>query len=178
MAEPISWTEAEPELLRREQATMAELTNEMAWNEEIIHRGRRHFGWLGLAPVWPAERPQPPGLEELLDGRRLNLAVAYPEGFPMIPPILIPLDEHGMPLVPIEYRTMHEWHVVGSGALCLLQTATAWQPTNTAAELVAEASGWFAEYLLMCDDKMGKMTEVGIRVDESLDPLIASYVDG
>lgn len=177
MAEPISWIEAEPGLVARERTAMAKLTTDLVWSDDVVHRGRRHFGWLGQAPAWAAERPRPPGLEDLLDGRRLKLAVAYPEGFPMIPPILIPRDEDESPLVPIRYRTMHEWHTTGDGRLCLLQAAAEWNPTCTAAELVAEAPGWFAEYLLMRGGKIQQMTEIGIGVDESLDELIATYAD-
>lgn len=154
---------------------MSDLCPEMVWSEDVCHRGRSHRGWLGIAPVWAAERTKPRGLDELLNGRRLALAIAYPEGFPMIPPILIPCDASGKPLVPIKYRTMHEWHVMGDGSLCQLQSAIAWHPSYTAAELLAEAPGWFAEYLLMEGKWIKKMTEKGIGVDRSLDDLIATF---
>lgn len=175
MAVSISWSEAEPRRLGREREAMSDLGTEMVWSDEVLHRGRRHYGWLGVVPLWAAERSQPPGLKELLGERRLTLAIAYPEGFPMIPPVLIPRDPSGNPLVPIAYRTMHEWHVMGDGSLCLLQSAIAWRPTFTAAELLAEAPGWFAEYLLMEEGRIKQMTEKGIGVDRSLDELIATY---
>lgn len=161
--------------LERERDSMRALTDELTWHEDLEHRGRRWAGWAGLAPVWAAEREQPPGLTELLDDRRLRVAVLYPEGFPMIAPYVVPLDDAGESLVPPVYRTMHEWHVMGDGSLCLLQTATDWHPGHTAAELVVEAAGWFAEYLLMQDGKMERMTELGIGTDTSLDEIIASY---
>jgi hypothetical protein len=154
---------------------MEELGAEMTWTREISHRGRIHSGWRGTVPLWAAERPQPPGLAELLAGDRLQLAIAYPEGFPMIPPVLIPLNDDERPLVPIQYRTMQEWHVMGDGSLCQLQSAAAWQPTDTAADLLVEASGWYAEYRLMCEQKIERMTEKGIGIDLRLDSLIATY---
>lgn len=171
----ISWTEAEPRRLRREREAMGELGAEMTWTTEVAHRARVYSGWIGTAPDWAAERPRPPGVVELLAGSRLRLAVAYPEGFPMIPPILIPLREDGSHLVPIQYRTMQEWHVMGDGSLCQLQSMASWTPTDTAADLVVEASGWFVEYRLMCEKKIDRMSEKGIGVDLSLDSVIADY---
>lgn len=174
-AATISWTEAEPARLDRERAAMEGLTDELSWREDLDHRGRLWSGWSGLAPIWAAERDAPPGLEDFLAGRRLPVSVVYPEGFPMIPPLVVPLDDAGGLLVPPAYRTMHEWHVMGDGSLCLLQTAVDWHPNNTASELVVEASGWFVEYLLMQDGKAERMTEQGIGTDTSLDEVIASY---
>jgi len=171
----ISWTEAEPARFEREREAMASLTDELAWRDDLSHRGRRWCGWSGPVSAWAAERTAPAGLDELLAGRRLELFIVYPEGFPMIPPLLVPVDDAGDPLVAPAYRTMHEWHVMGDGSLCLLQTAVAWHPDNTGAELVVEASGWFVEYLLMRDAKIEQMTELGVGVDSSLDELIASY---
>jgi hypothetical protein len=174
-AAPISWTEAEPARREREHEAMAALTGELVWRDNLRHRGRMWSGWAGPVPAWAAERAAPLGMDELLADRRLHLFVLYPEGFPMIPPWLVPVNDGGEPLVEPAYRTMHEWHVMGDGSLCLLQTAVDWHPNNTAAELVVEASGWFVEYLLMRDDKIKQMTERGIGVDTSLDEIIASY---
>ena len=88
----------------------------------------------------------------------------------MASPALLPLD----PDVPIDRRTAHDWHVAGDGTLCLLQTADDWQPTDTAADFVRKASGWFIEYLLVDGGYCKAMTERGILEDASVDQVLAS----
>jgi hypothetical protein len=120
--------------------------------------------------MWGGERPQPRGVEALLAGRRLRLRVLYPEGFPMIPPDAYPVE----PVVPMERRTQHRWHMNGDGSLCLLRGAEDWDPTATAADLVLKASGWFIEYLLVEDGDLEQMTEVGIGSSDEIDALLAA----
>lgn len=165
-----SWIEAEPGLLEREQAEMARHAPEMSWREDLEYLMRPVVGWVGKAPAWGAERAKPAGVDELLAGRQLELAIFYPEGFPIAPPTLLPLD----PEVPIERRTQHRWHVNGDGTLCLIQRADDWQPTETAADLVRKASGWFIEYLLVEGGHREAMTEHGIFEDTVVDEVLAS----
>lgn len=167
----ISWVEAETARLEAERGAMATHCADMVWHDALEWpRGRMGAGWEGLAPVWGAARPQPAGVEVLLAGRRLHLKVLYPEGFPMVPPDLYPLD----PDVPIDRRTQNRWHVNGDGSLCTVQAAEDWQPEHTAADLVRKASCWFVEYLLVDGGDLDAMTRRGIYSDESVDALLAS----
>lgn len=167
----VSWVDAEATCLEAERAAMATHCPDMVWRDAMEWpRGRTGAGWEGLAPAWGAERPQPAGVEELLADRRLHLRVLYPEGFPMVPPDLYPLD----PDVPIDRRTQSRWHVNGDGSLCTVQAAEDWQPSGTAADLVRKASCWFIEYLLVDAGDLDVMTQRGIYSDVSVDALLAS----
>lgn len=167
-----SWVEAEAGLLERERQAMAEAAPEMALRTDLHRWGRPVHGWQGKAPPWGGEREQPPGVDQLLAGAQLELCVFYPEAYPMVPAELEPLD----PEVPIEVRGFTEWHVNPDGSLCTIQRADHWNPaTDTAADLVRKASGWFIEYLLLTGDHIERMTEGGIYTDESLDPILAGF---
>jgi hypothetical protein len=161
-----TWIEAEPKRAAREREAMAEVAPEMAWLD-----GEPAGGWQGLAPKWPINRPEPLGLDNFLGGQRLRVHVEYSQGYPMVAPTLIPLD----PEPPVERRIVHAWHVNGDGSLCLLQTADQWTGRETAAELVAKASGWFIGYLLFDRGAITTMTECGLHVDTSLDELINEW---
>lgn len=166
-----SWLEAEPARLDAERAAMEHACPDMRWADELRWpNGRVGAGWEGHAPEWGGERAQPSGVERLLDGRRLRLCAIYPEGFPMVPPELYPID----PEVPMDRRTQHRWHVNGDGSICLMQAAEDWLPTDTAADLVLKASGWFIEYLLVEDNDLDHMTERGVGVSGEIDALLAA----
>jgi hypothetical protein len=169
---PVSWTEAEPGLVERERAAMAEHAPDMTWSDDLVWRhGRRAVGWHGRAPVWGGEREMPSGVDELLAERRLELRVVYLEAFPAVPPVLDPIT----PEVPIERRTLNAWHVNGDGTLCMMQAAYDWDPSETAAALVRKASGWFIEYLLADAGDIERMTQQGVLVDTSLDQILGRY---
>lgn len=153
----ISWLDAEPRRLALEREAMPPVAPGLSW----LDAG----GWEGLLPVWPFTRPQPDGLDDFLGGRRFRVGVEYLESFPMTAPRFLPLD----PDPPVGVRSMAQWHVNPDGSLCLLQSAAAWDPMCTAAELVPKAAGWFLEYLLTSDDAIEAMTESGIANDASLD---------
>jgi hypothetical protein len=141
----VSWLDAEPARLATERSAM-ERCPDMTWMDELDWpNGRTGSGWVGFAPSWGGERPEPVGVARLLADRRLGVRVLYPEGFPMVPPDLYPAE----PRVPPERRTLHRWHLNGDGSLCLLRAAEDWQATDTAADLVLKAAGWFIEYLLV-----------------------------
>lgn len=158
-----TWLDAEPDQVRKEQEAMAEVAPEMEWLADELAGG-----WQGFAPAWPFERSAPSGLVELLGSQRLQLRVVYSQGYPMVEPKLVPLD----PNPPADRRILHSWHLNGDGSLCLLQSADAWTGRDTTAELVAKASGWFIEYLLMERGLIQAMTEEGLHSDDSLDALI------
>ena len=169
---PESWVDSEPGIVEREKAAMAEHAPEMAWREDLVWMERRvAYGWAGRAPSWAADRPKPAGVDELLADRRLELVVIYPEAFPSVPASLFPTD----PDVPLDRRTLSRWHVNGDGSLCLMQAASDWQPTDTAAALVRKATGWLIEYLLVDAGQTERMTERGIFEDTSLDEIVAKY---
>lgn len=168
---PVSWTVVEAELVAREQQAMLEHAPDMSWRDVLVWRRWRMVGWEGRAPAWGGDRPQPPGVEELLHGRRLELRIFYPEAFPAVPAILEPVD----PEVPVERRTLNRWHVNGDGSLCLMQTADDWDLTDTAADLVRKASGWYIEYLLADAGKIEQMTQQGVLVDTVLDATLGEY---
>lgn len=168
----VRWFEAAPEVLARERAAMAAAAPDMQWRDELVWHHRRVCGWEGLVPAWAGDRPAPAGLDELLNGRRLKVRVLYREAFPMVPPVLDPVD----PAPSIHYRTLTRWHLAGDGSLCTVQTAQDWQPGHdTAADLIRKASGWFIEYLLMQDERIEAMTLNGISEDTSLDEVIGGY---
>jgi len=167
----IAWVEAEHARVEREHVAMRAHCPDMVWHDRLEWpNGRVGAGWEGLAPVWGAERAQPAGVEELLAGRRLRLRALYPEGFPMVPPDLYPLD----PEVPIDRRTQSRWHVNGDGSLCTVQAAEDWQPEHSAADLVRKASCWFVEYLLVEGRDLDAMTQRGIYSDTTVDALLAA----
>ena len=167
-----SWIDAEPARATREREAMATIAPELTWRDGLEWRGNpRLKGWEGVAPIWAAERPMPNGVIRLLGEARLRLQVIYREGFPMVPPVLVPLT----PDVPLEHRTQHRWHVNGDGSLCLIQAADDWQPDETAADLVAKAAGWFIEYQLMLAGRIEEMTLHGIYTCTDLDDRIAEH---
>src|SRR4051812_27769884 len=121
---PISWMEAHPRVLEREREAMAVVAPDLAWIDEGTFGG-----WEGLAPVWPFNRPQPrPGLDNLVELKRIKVRVAYFQAHPAVAPLVYPLD----PVPPRDHRLRHDWHVNGDGSLCLLGSATQWHASDTA----------------------------------------------
>jgi len=168
----ISWLEAEPGRADAERAAMSKVAPDLKWTEDVSWFGREGLvGWKGLAPAWASDRSKPPGVDELLDGRRLELMVIYGEAFPMVAPAVVPID----PDVPIHRRTAQAWHVNGDGSLCVMQSAADWQPHETAAELVTKASGWFIEYQLMERELIERMSIAGLHASDEHDEVIATF---
>jgi hypothetical protein len=150
--ERIDWRIVEPLALAREKEEMARLAADMTWRDDLPAGG-----WSGLAPPWPVDLIPPKGLELLLNGRRLDVGVAYTQGFPMAPPDLFPLD----PRPEVQLRARHDWHLNSDGSLCLLFTANDWPGNGTAANLVEKAAGWFVEYLARKAGLIETMSEHG-----------------
>ena len=165
--ERVSWLIAEPTVLARERSAMAATAPELVWQDDAPSGA-----WEGEAPVWPFERPRPAGLDRFLSGARMTIRVQYLPAYPMVPPLLYPLD----PQVGFGVWTLHDWHVNGDGSLCLLQRASDWTGYSPAADLVVKAAGWFLEYLLLERKVRSSMTECGIVHDDSLDELFTTAV--
>ncbi len=163
-----SWLKAEPSRAAEERQRVPEVAPELVWDGE-----NPAGGWTGPLPPWPFDRPQPPGLEEFLAGRRLNIRIEYLQAFPMVEPKFWPLD----PVPDIVHRTDARWHVLGDGALCLFQNASDWTGRESAADLIPKAASWFLEFLLMKDDSVDEMTEEGLANDSSRDHLLVPRAD-
>jgi hypothetical protein len=167
----IPWYEADPLLAERERARVLEIAPELVWSEDLeLHDRRPRSGWVGPIPTWLAERHAPTGLDKLLEGDPLKVRVIYRESFPAAPPALYPTSVD----FPLKHRTEQRWHVNGDGSLCQMQNATDWKPTDSAADLIVKASGWYVEYRLMVRGLIERMTIAGIHADDSLDEVIAS----
>ncbi len=59
-------------------------------------------------------------------------------------------------------------------SLCLSKRAYDWDGSETAAQLVPKAAGWFLEYLLLDRGHLKTMTEVGIVADAQLDRMFTA----
>ncbi len=157
--ERISWLEAEPSAAARERERMAEVAPGLTWREGPSG------GWEGTAPVWPFERERPAELDDFTEGRALHLRIEYPQSYPMVEPLFVPIE----PEPPLVFRSWSQWHVLPNGGLCLLQEAASWNGSYSAADLVPKASGWFLEYLLVLKGLTAGMTVSGIVSDDHLD---------
>jgi hypothetical protein len=159
--ERVHWAEAEPARFAAEKAAMQLVAPDLAWDSTAAC-------WEGYAPRWPFDRSPPLRLREYLAGRSFRIRVEYSEAFPMVAPFIWPLDPRPDP----RYWTDHDWHLNGDGTLCLLQSASDWDGVGTAGDLVAKASGWFLEHLLMEDGRIEHMAIHGIANDPVFDLLL------
>ena len=57
------------------------------------------------------------------------------------------------------------------------RTATSWDPSAHAADLIEKISGWYIEYNLMLKGHITQMTEYGIAEDDSLDRFLRAEDD-
>jgi hypothetical protein len=162
----ISWLEAEPARANRERDAMLLVAPNLEWLDS--------GGWEGVLPVWPFERPEPPRLHDFVGEQRFRVRIEYPQSYPMTAPKYWPLE----PQPPLIVRSMAQWHVNPDGSLCMFQSAAAWDPWATAADLVPKAAGWFLEYLLQQAGAIERMTESGIVLDDQLDHLLDPTTQG
>lgn len=166
-AESVAWWQAEPRRLRRDREEVALAFPELAFWEQ------GQAGWAGRLPVWPFDRPEPPGLHDLVpDG--VDILLAYGPAYPVVSPMIYPLDPEPLPLE----LTQARWHVLGNRALCLFQTQADWDPASSVVDLLRRAAGWRVEYALLKADALEKMSLTGIVNDDSLDPLITTTAVG
>lgn len=168
---PISWAEAEPARLERDQRDVAAFDPGLQYLEPGTSLGDiscLHGGWYGTLPLWPFDRPAPDGLETLTANRGLEFALTYPAAYPMVHPEIRPLA----PEPEMVERTQATWHVLPEGGLCLLQSEGAWLPEASLVELLLKAAGWRVEYALMKAHVIEKMALSGIVSDASYDHLV------
>jgi hypothetical protein len=166
-ATPVTWWQCEPRRLARDRAEIAERFADLEWHE-------RGAGlWIGRLPRWPFARPEPPLLVDLIGTDGLHVAVEYGHAYPMMPPLIHPLD----PEPGFLERTDHKWHVMGDGSLCLLQDDAAWTGRDSVVDLLLKAAGWRVEYALMKAGVIEAMTLRGIVDDGQLDHLVADAAD-
>ncbi|MCC3762554.1 hypothetical protein K3N28_05660 [Glycomyces sp. TRM65418] len=169
--EPILWTEAEPRRLKRDLDDVAAFAPGIEYQTPgRVESGFHHGAWVGVLPIWPFDRPQPEGLDRLVGSTGLAMMVLYPAAYPMIAPIIYPVD----PEPSLSERTRSAWHVAPNGSLCLLQSVGGWQPETSLTELLAKAAGWRIEYALMKVGAIDCMTVNGIVSDPLLDELITA----
>jgi hypothetical protein len=159
----IAWWDAEPARLQRDQDEFEEAFPELVYVDE--GQGR----WTGRLPVWPFDRPRPDGLDDLTRGQGLDMELHYGAAYPMVSPLIFPLDPQPQPLE----LTQTRWHVLGNRALCLFQTQADWDPASSVVDLLIRAAGWRIEYALLKADVMDDMTMTGIARDDSIDGLVA-----
>ncbi|MFI9387746.1 hypothetical protein [Kutzneria sp. NPDC052558] len=141
---------------------MGERFPELTWVPEGAGR------WQGRLPVWPFDRPAPPGVDILTDNLGLGLELRYNHAYPAAVPAVFPVD----PEPDIHSRTQHRWHLLGDGSLCLLAQPAQWTCRDSVVELLLKAAGWRIEYALMTSDAIESMTENGIVADPQHDELI------
>lgn len=159
-----TWWDRDPDRLTRDRTEITERFPSLVWNPEGAG------GWDGVLPSWPFDRPKPPLLDALIDGVGLRVAVRYPQGYPMVPPAIWPLN----PEPSVAEWTVHAWHVNGDGSLCMLESVSLWDPRESPTPLLLKAAGWRIEYALRKADVLSEMTRNGIVSDDRLDELITS----
>lgn len=164
MPQARTWSEAEPRRFRFDTEMLAGFAPNLQWQPE----GQ---AWVGELPVWPFRRPQPPGLHELLP-RGLVVTVSPPPVYPMVAPVLYPID----PDPPIAVRTQQRWHVAGDGRLCLMKSPGQWDPREPLTNLLLRAIGWHVEYALMIRGLIPAMTVNSIVDDDQHDSLIETAI--
>jgi hypothetical protein len=165
--QPATWWQCEPKRFARDTAEVADAFPALVW--DATGAGR----WAGRLPIWPFDRPEPPGLSELIGGVGLEVLVAYGHAYPVVRPAIYPLD----PQPEFLERTQHTWHVNGDGSLCLLQNEATWTARDTIVELLLKAAGWRVEYALMKTGAIDAMSERGIVEDASFDHLMPQTVE-
>lgn len=161
------WWEQDPARLRRDLDDLQAAGFDLIWTP--IGSGLL----TGRLPLWPLDRPAPPGLEELLDGRGLALEVVLGHAYPMVCPAITPID----PAPPYDRWTMHKWHVMGDGSLCLLQSAQAWDPLTPLSDVMRKSAAWRVEYVLLEAGVIDAMSSNGIVTDDSYDHLVRTAAD-
>lgn len=162
----VTWWTAEADLLRAERAAVETSFPGLEWVD--VGAG----SWIGQLPPWPFERPAPEGLMMLLGDAPFVVNLMYGHAFPASPPVVFPLE----PTPPAELRSFTDYHVLGDGSLCLLRDADQWTTSSRTTDLILKAAGWRIEYALLQLGKLDKLTESGIVVDTSLDPLIDATI--
>ena len=153
------WWQEDQRRLERERAAMYAVAPELFW------RYKGSGGWIGHVPLWPFGRRQPPGVAALVGHQPFQVTITCGHAYPMVEPRVWP-ENASLPAIALGWTA---WHLLPSGALCLLQDRTSWDPSAHAADLIEKISGWYIEYHLMHRGCITRMTEYGIAEDDSLD---------
>lgn len=171
---PILWMDAEPARLPRDRDEIAAFAPHLQYfgPGSECDESFPHGGWVGELPRWPFDRQEPAALIDLIGEHGVTVAMLYPAAYPMVPPILYPVD----PEPSLLEQTQAAWHVAPGGSLCLLQSDGAWLPEASVTELLAKAAGWRIEYALMKAGVIARMSTNGIVSDPSSDHLIAEAI--
>lgn len=166
----IAWWQAEPGRLARDRSEVERAFPDLAFTDPGPAGRAEQGGWSGLLPRWPFDRPEPAGLSALVGPNGLQLRVDYVPAYPMVMPLLWPLN----PKPQFIEHTQSTWHVLPIGALCLLQSQAAWDPATSLVDLLLKAAGWRIEYALMKTGAIETMTTNGIVTDDRLDHLLCT----
>jgi hypothetical protein len=166
----IPWFEDDPERLERDKVDVGAFAPELTFIEPS--NDAPNGGWVGELPLWPFERKVPSGLADHSPPNGLSVLVSYTEGYPMIAPDIWPIK----PEPDVLERSQARWHVLPTGALCLLQTTGQWQPEASLTELLMKAAGWRLEYALVRGGRLQQMTESGIVSSDILDELFTEPI--
>lgn len=161
-----TWWECEPARLARDQEEVWADFPDLRWVPDGAGR------WEGTLPRWPFARPEPDGLGELVGELGMPVVLCYGHAYPMVPPSIFPID----PQPDVAEWTVHRWHVMGDGSLCLLQDDVLWDPRQSVVDLLLKATGWRIEYALVKAGVVDAMSTNGIVTDSSRDDLIACAV--
>ncbi|WP_099289417.1 hypothetical protein [Mycobacterium kansasii] len=159
------WWHHEPGRLDADRRQLHERFPDLTWSAQ------ENGQWTGELPMWPFDREQPDGLDDLLDGRGLQVLVRCGQAYPAAPPHIVPLD----PEPEIAERTQQRWHVNGDGTLCVFQSEAVWSPRATLVDVLLKAAGWRVEYALMKAGLIDTMTINGIVSDTALDETITTF---
>lgn len=166
ISQAIAWWKAEPARFEADKLEIGQRFPGLVWRDRIDGAVRDAGGWRGRLPIWPFERPQPPGLSGL--GLGLLVELVYPQAYPMVPPHIYAIEPAPEPI----HLTDHRWHVNGDASLCLLQQANQWSGRDAVSDLLLKAAGWRIEFALMQADLIEAMSENGIVSTDQLDVLI------
>jgi hypothetical protein len=161
-AAALPWWEDDPGRLDIERAAMFAIAPDLVW--QFRGSGR----WVGRVPIWPIPRRQPVGVTTLVGHQAFAVEIACRQAHPMVEPRVRPTEIKP----PASALGWTQWHLLPSGALCLLQGNSAWDPATLSADLVPKISGWYVEYHLKNAGYISEMTEYGITNDDSLDSLL------
>lgn len=163
LGEPEAWWQSEPHRWEQDRHEITTRFPDLAWDP--VGAG----AWEGRLPPWPFDRPEPAALRAWTGGRGLEVRLVYWQAYPMVAPLLFPLDPEPEP---VEW-TQHRWHVNGDGSLCLLRTDADWTGREFVTDLLVKAAGWRVEYTLLKLGAIEEMTENSIVNDDRHDHLLS-----
>jgi hypothetical protein len=160
----IRWWEQDAERLARDRREVL-----AAFPNFVLDLERGDGVWMGALPVWPFPRPKPAGVDALCEGRGLEVELVYSAAHPAVAPTVLPIFPAPTPW----QHSLHDWHVLPAGGLCLMQSPGHWRSTDSIVDLLLKGAGWRIEYALMERELIEHMSLGGIVTDPRHDDLIA-----